>query len=290
MKIAYLITAYNNFKHLKRLINSLNNVDVKFYIHIDKKSRLSQQELLQKNNINYIKRINVWWGGWSHQQAINNLIYSAMLDNNDYYILITGSDYPIKKHSLLVEKLNQSWECINIVKGFQKHKPEHRIKHHYFDGFNRRNKLSIRSHFFLILEDILRKIKYENVFPFGDIYFGTTYWALSHDCISYIINFINSNSNYTKFYKSTLVPEESFIHSIIGGSKFIEKIKHNLTFQDWNLQPSPAIIKMEHYIKFQQQKIFRDSYGEFEPYFARKFVDSSLKLTNLIDQELLNTY
>ncbi len=288
MRIAYLITAYNNFNHLNRLIHSLNNIDVKFYIHIDKKSIIPKKGLIQKQNINYINSINVWWGGWSHQQAINDLIYNSMLDKNDYYILITGSDYPIKKHSLLVEKLKQSLEYINIVKGFQSHKPDNRIKYYYLDGFDRRKKKSIRSRFGFKLENILRKIKYEKVFSFGDIYFGTTYWALSHGCISYVINFINSNPDYIKFYKSTLIPEESFIHSIIGPSNFNEKIEHNLTYQDWNLSPHPEIIKMEHYLMFKQKKIFKDSYGEFEPFFARKFEDSSGKLTKLIDLELLN--
>jgi len=38
--IAYLIQAHNNEKHLSEMISSLNNKEVSFFIHIDKKSNI----------------------------------------------------------------------------------------------------------------------------------------------------------------------------------------------------------------------------------------------------------
>jgi hypothetical protein len=88
MKIAYLITAYNNFLHLERLINALNDrTNPVFYVHIDKKSKMPDIFNNLKNVI-FIKRRRIWWGGWSHLASIIDLIREASRNNYEYYILL----------------------------------------------------------------------------------------------------------------------------------------------------------------------------------------------------------
>lgn len=99
-KICYLILAYNDPENLYRLINRLND-RADFYIHIDKKSEIKEFTTLFEDypNVTFIKdRVKVYWGGFSIVQAELNLVETALSKNNSYmrYVLLSGSDYPIK--------------------------------------------------------------------------------------------------------------------------------------------------------------------------------------------------
>lgn len=113
MKVAYLITAYNNFNHLIALIKKIKVDNSLVYIHIDKKTIIpdfftsfSQNE----KNLTIISTVEVWWGGWSHQQAILDLINEAKKEKPDYYVIMSGQDYPIRDRSEFLELLSKNKE------------------------------------------------------------------------------------------------------------------------------------------------------------------------------------
>jgi len=285
MKIAYLITAYNNYEHLNKLINALDENNASFFIHIDKK--VEMPENIQENKkIKFIKRIKVWWGGWSHMQAILNLMTEAAKYKSDYYILLSGTDYPIRQNSFLYNKLNEGGEYINILKGFQTHKPENRIKKYYFDCFDRRNENSFKTKIFLFLEKFKSKIMTKKNYPFKEIYHGSTWWALSQNCVSYTLEYIKNNPEYVNFFKTSWCPEESFIQTILGNSKYLSECKNNLTFTDWSGIPAPVVLREEHIDLFKNRLEFDGSYGKYTPFFARKFSDNKNNLIERIEKDL----
>ncbi len=287
MEIAYLITAYNNFEHLQRLIRSLNGPHTTFYIHVDKKSNFLEKDF-DFLNVHFIERIPVSWGGWSHQQAILNLMKVAHKKEYERYVLLSEADYPIKSNNELHKKLKCDVEYLNLIKGFHPHKPEERIKYIYFEGFDRRNKNSLRTKLFTSLERLLRKIYSKKKYPFTQIYHGTTWWALSNNAVDYILTFIKKHKNYVKFFKSSWCPEESFIPTILGNSTFNEKCVGNLTYSDWSSKPAPAMITEKHITLLKNTVSFKSPYGTYEPFFARKFNDQSTELIDKIDRELRN--
>ena len=287
MKIAYLITAYNNYNHLKRLVTSLNDSNVVFFIHIDKKSKMPNN-LNEFDNVVFIKSKKVWWGGWSHVDAIIRLIRTAKSSGFDYYILLSGTHYPIRPNSFLYEKLSNGGEYIDITKGFDITKPEDRIKYYYFDCFDRRNLRSMKTVFFYLLERTISLFFQKKPFPFKQIYHGSTWWALSHDCLIYVLDQIDNNKDYIIFYQTCFCPEESFFQTIIGNSRFFSKCKTDLTYTDWSSKPAPALINQNHIELFKKQIEFNDSSGTYSPFFARKFDDSRANLIELIEKELRN--
>jgi len=288
MKIAYLITAYNNYEHLNRLLLSLDDENVHFYIHIDMKSPMPSTVSCEEK-VTFIDRIKVFWGGWSHQAAINSLIEAAYSSKADYYILISGSDYPIRPKSFLYKKLASGKEFINIMSGFHASKPEWRIKYFHFDWIDRKRK-NPKTLFFYALELMQRKLKIiaKRKYPFTRVYFGSTWWALSHGCLEYVIKFIHDNPKFTNFYKTSFCPEESYIHTIIGNSPYLDKCIGNLTYADWTENKSgPAIIGKQHLSIFKMQSEFESMYGKYTPFFARKFNDLSKDVVKAIDNELI---
>ena len=288
MKIAYLITVYHNYNHLKKLIGALNDDNVVFFIHVDKKSNMPNN-LHEFDNIIFIERAKIWWGGWSNLDAMIRLIRSAIRHNFDYYILLSGTDYPIRPNSFLYKKLSTGREFISINNGFGIPKVEDRTKYYYFDCFDRRNLRSIKTLFFYVLERTMRLFFQKKSHPFAQIYYGPTWWALSHQCLMYVLDQIDNNKDYIRFYQTSWCPEESFFQTIIGNSPFFSKCTTNLTYVDWDAEPpKPAWINQNHIELFKKQLEFDSTFGTYMPFFARKFDDSRENLIELIEKELRN--
>lgn len=278
MKIAYLIAAHNNFLHLKRLINALNEQNVTFYIHVDKKVQLPE---IKGDNIIFInKRINVHWSGFSQVKATINLLERAIWDSNDYFVLLSGTDYPIKDNSYLFNKLNEGGEYIHILPmGTDPYAPISRYKYYYFtDYFNRRDKENRTTRFFLWLQKQIRKFGITKRIPFT-LYTGASWFILSRSCVVHILNEIKVNTKYIQFFKFGFCPDESFFQTIIGNSEFYKNVKGYLTYADWSVNPGPAIISKKHLEILKNEK---------EKFFARKFNDNSAQLVELIDETLRN--
>ncbi|MEP7318389.1 MAG: beta-1,6-N-acetylglucosaminyltransferase [Panacibacter sp.] len=276
MKIAYLIAAHNNYRHLQKLINALSNGDSTFYIHIDKKSLLPN---VKDDKIFYIKnRVNVYWSGFSQVRATLNLMEEAIKGNHDYYAYISGVDYPIKPNTYLYEVLKKGNEYIQINKmGQDTFAPLSRYKYYYFtDYYNRRNKSAWQTKFFLSVQKLLRKCKIKKSIPYN-LFTGASWFVLSKACISYILNCIETDKNYIKFFKTGFCPDESFFQTIIGNSQFYQQVKNSLTYADWSVDPGPAVISENH---LPVLKTVTDKF------FARKFNDDSAAVIDSIDKEL----
>ncbi|WP_203258640.1 beta-1,6-N-acetylglucosaminyltransferase [Hyunsoonleella ulvae] len=101
MKQAILITAYKDFDNLVDIICFFDN-SFNFYIHIDKKSKLSREQLSKIKTINNVKilssKYKVNWGGLNHLKAILFLANKALKEHeNHFFHLISGQDFPIQK-------------------------------------------------------------------------------------------------------------------------------------------------------------------------------------------------
>jgi hypothetical protein len=276
MRIAYLIAAHNNYLHLKRLIDALNEQDCTFYIHIDKKSNLPD---IKGNNILFIeKRENIHWSGFSQVRATINLLEQSLADNNDYFVFTSGLDYPVRPNSYLYSKLKEGGEYIHIQKmGTDPFAPLSRYRYYYFtDHYDRRNKSSIKTKFFLWLQKTLRKLKIKKQITF-QLYTGASWFILSKPCVQDILNEIKVNRKYIRFFRSGFCSDESFFQTIIGNSEFHKNVKGYLTYADWSVDPGPAIINQHHL------PVLKNATDKF---FARKFDDNSTAIVELIDREL----
>jgi len=283
MKICYLILAHNNFNHLNRLIDALNDADSSFYIHIDKKSQ--QNYIPQSNNVRVIPtRINIHWGGFSMVEATLALMQYGTKHSADadYFILLSGVDYPIRSKEFLYTQLKEGKEYIDIAPVPVPYKPLDRYEHYFFD-FKRRN--AKLYHPLIFTEVLLKKLRIKRKPPFK-VYAGTQWFALTNKCVQYILKTVEQDKRYVQFFKHTLVPDEAFFQTIIGNSPFLEQTRASLTYTDWEVPVPPATIEERH-IEFLKTHIqFNDEYGQRFPYFARKFDDNSSALLEKIEQEL----
>jgi len=261
---------------LQKLVNALNQDNVLFYIHIDKKSSLPQ---IQGKNIHILKnRVDVHWGGFSQVEATLLLLEEALKNGFDYAAFISGKDYPVKPNEWLNQTLSKGGEFIQMNKmGTDPFAPLSRYKYYYFtDHYQRRNKKSIKTKIFLQLQKKLRQLKIAKRIPF-QLYTGACWFVLSHDCINYILQQVYTNSKLMKFFRSGFCPDEGFFQTIIGNSPFAGKVKPCMTYADWSVDPGPAMFTELHFpVIASMDAIF----------FARKFDDNSGKLLSQIDEKL----
>jgi hypothetical protein len=280
MNINYLILAHANYDHLDRLIESLDGQGINFFIHIDKISRSYQNE---KDNVFFIEdRENIIWGGFGMVEATIKLLRLAHRKSGEgYYCLLSGADYPVQSNEIIKKELAKGFERINIAEAPLPHKKMDRFEYYHFDfGWRKLMTLSEK-----VITGVGKALNLKRDIPFK-IYVGSQWFALSHECVTYILKEINDNPDYIDFFKYAKIPDEAFFHTIIGNSEFLERTKPSVTYMDWGSGTGPELITEKHVEYLQQNFEIEGGYGCFRPMFARKFDDQSKPVLEKIDRIL----
>jgi hypothetical protein len=287
MKIAYLVLAHNNPAHLQRTIQALAYDDCAFFIHVDRKSDINAFSGLAGRNVFFAeKRIAVYWGEYSQVQAILSLLRQASRAPvaYDYFVLISGSDYPLRSGRYIQEFLaaNQGWEFMNMVKMPAAGKPISRINTLRFQS----NKPIRRFGAKVLARLGLAQRDYRKYLGGLEPYAGSTWWALTRNATAYVLEFVENNQEVVKFFENVFAADEAFFHTILGNSPFKFRMRRNLLYEDTSVQgPHPALISERHValLEANDKVLVEDVFGSGEALFARKFSEDRLDLLQRID-------
>lgn len=309
MKIAYLTLTHKNPELLKRKIEFLSSEDCAFFIHVDKKHDIDRFSSIKGRNIFFSeKRIPVYWAEYSMLDAMLILLRQALAGPQkfDYFVLSTGTDYPLRSKEYIHDffSKNKGREFISAVK----------MTNH--DGcltINQINTLRIPSSkpFQRVVTRIVNQsglVRRDYRKHLGKLepFSGNTGWALTRDACLYILDFVRKNRSICRYFGTTFTPDEMMFHTILGNSIFKPRMSRHLTFEDWGdqaelLQGSgarywltrrlsnkyghPAWLNRDHIAFFAKKEkvVIDDVFGCGEVLFARKFSDNSLDLVQLIE-------
>jgi len=278
MKIAYICPAYKNPGQVKRLVEALRYPNVSFYIHIDRK--VDPQPFYdimpedQNKDVHFVQnRAEVNWGGFGLTQATLNSLQqirsSASEQDLDYLFLLTAQDYPLKSNKDIMTFLeaNKGKEFISYA---QMPTPFWipaggiwRVERYHFDGVRYGRFLRKLAHWFLPK----RKP------PMGfTAYGGSTWWCLTYECVKYVLDFIENNPNFVRFYKRAHIPDEMFFATIIMNSPFAENAVSKITGRE--LQDDIRYLRwnMAHPVLLRKEDL--DTLIASGKLFARKFDDT----------------
>lgn len=256
MKIAYIILCHKSPNQINRMIETLDNDDSEFYLHIDKKSNIGD-EIIKKDTVHIIpkgKRIDVKWGQISQVYSTLLLIDEVIKSKKkyDYVWLISGQDFPIKTKNEIVDFLTRGngSNYINIMD----------VNNNLYKRFLKRNTLLypkwivnnkfwikvVQKLYILITGGTTRTLFAKRRNTTGmSFHFGSQWWALTYECVCYLNDYVNKNPNVLNFYENTVCPDESFFQTIFMNSKFKGTQKDYLTFVDWSENKrSPKTFKM----------------------------------------------
>lgn len=101
-KHAFLVMLHNQYKLASMLLSMLDDEEVDFYIHVDKKASFTEEDMslllsnVLKSKVFFVDRINVVWGDFSQIQAELTLLKEAIKVRYSYYHLISGVDFPLR--------------------------------------------------------------------------------------------------------------------------------------------------------------------------------------------------
>lgn len=245
MKQAILITAYKNLPQLNDLLDSFDDNFV-FYIHLDRKSNVSQTEINQlagRSGVKYLsQKYKISWGGVNHLHAILELLEEANKEQNiSHFHLITGQDFPIKSNADIVSFLRANPDKIFMEYNLLPY-------HKWFEGgFERLNLYNLNDWFYgrdgigrsivmgfkAIQKRLGIKRGYPTSFP-KQIYGGSTYWTLNKASVDYVFDYLSRYPEYLKRFKWTFCAEEVFFQTIIMNSPLAKNVINDpLRFIVW---------------------------------------------------------
>lgn len=245
MKIAYLILCHKNLEQIKRLVHRLSTLNSDIYIHMDKKTHLSKEDICKLKQLNNgriyfaANRFKTYLFSYSLISATLELIRLAHSRGNyGYYVLLSAQDYPIKSTSYIKSFFEEHYPK-NFIEGdfaknhgswccqWGRHKYHQKIReiihdivghHAYF------SKIGSVLRFPIWLYDRLSVIWGER--PINELkkigfnlVAGTAWWMLTDEVISYILDEVTKNPALVRAFRTMQVPEECFFQTLIIGSE-----------------------------------------------------------------------
>jgi len=291
VKKAYIILAHKNEQQVQRLIDTLDDGNSTYFLHVDLKvSDTEFKKLFSKNSqVHFVRRVKTEWGGF----GLVNATLNAMLDirktgDFDKIILLSGQDYPIKSNEEIDQYFKNS--KFNI---FMDHfpLPNHRKwgmgggmyrVNKYFFGLSWIEKYLAKAiNFLAVFIPIINRKLAKGVQPFS----GSQWWVMDMRALNYVLDYVADHPEYVKFHRHTFAPDELFFQIILLNCKDESLRDHiandNLRYMQWKTSEiaHPEILNINDL----------DNIGESDALFARKF-DTGIdeEVINSIDDQLLH--
>ena len=294
MKVAVLIMCHIDAHRVNRLISAIDDQDIDIYVHVDKKSSISNEISVGERTrlLPDTLRVDVRWAQLSQVKAELNLIkYAHSFFKYDYYALLSGYDYPIVSmpdfKAFLLEEPKVNYISLARSKNY--------LNNGRPNNFDKRNDIYFPNCLLnqSLLSRLLRRIWVEltggynrtfNIFKrvnhsnITDFYFGSQWWCLTGSTIDWIIEYLKENQDYLDSFEGCCIPDESFFQTLFMNSPYAELRRDSLHYIDWSEHKNnPKWLTVDDF----------DSIKQSDKYFARKIADE--KLLDAFDEYINQT-
>uniref|UniRef100_A0A8D0GR24 Xylosyltransferase 1 n=1 Tax=Sphenodon punctatus TaxID=8508 RepID=A0A8D0GR24_SPHPU len=217
-------------RQLQRMFKAIYHKDHFYYIHVDKRSNYLYRQVLQFANHYPNVRVTSWrmatiWGGASLLSTYLQSMRDLMEMNDwpwDFFINLSAADYPIRTNDQLVAFLSRYRE-MNFLKSHGRDNARFIRK----QGLDRLF-LECDTHMWRLGD---RKI------PDGITVDGGSDWFLLNRKFVEYVTFSNNDlvAKMRRFYSYTLLPAESFFHTVLENSPHCDTmVDNNLRITNWN--------------------------------------------------------
>ncbi|HSC38816.1 MAG TPA: beta-1,6-N-acetylglucosaminyltransferase, partial [Chitinophagaceae bacterium] len=276
------IITYTNPVQTERMIRRMQHPDFDFYIHLDKKVDIDTHRFLADiPQVYFIRdRVDVIWGGYNTIEAELRSVQEIFDTGREYshIHLMSGQDYPIKPVSYVHDF-------------FVRHRGKEFMAYEHFDkwssiAYPRIKQYHLTNYRFpgrYQLQWLLNRVLPTRVSPLKMEYYGSSmFWALTPDCLRYILNFMKENDRFRRFIKLTWGADEFLLPTLVMNSAFRKNvINDNLLFLDFPRGTThPNIIGYRHL----------PALGSSEKLFTRKMdLEADPAIFDRVDELLVET-
>lgn len=285
-RVAFLILAHHQPRHVARLAAALAHPDAQVFLHVDAKSDLGPfREALAGVDVTVVeRRLPVFWGGFSIVAATLLLLDEAVRAGDfARFCLLSDADFPLKPPGEIVRRLLASdREFLRVAESLASGGGRAAVERRHFNdtallnprrmaggGMRRRARRLARS-----AVGIANAVLPRRVFPAGLVpYKGSQWWSLTGACVAYVRDFVRRNPEYVRFHRHVHCPDEIFFHSLVKASPFAERISHDLG------RPIDDGVRGVHYVVWKSgaPTVLRErdfpALAMSSALFARKFVE-----------------
>jgi hypothetical protein len=294
-RVAFLILAHENPRHLERLIRALPTDQSRVFVHLDRKSRTDRFGFLKGSpSVESLEdRVKVYWSDFSMVEATLQLMRQAMAHPAGFerFVLLSGVDYPLRSAGYIERffEANHASEFINMTP-----MPNDELGKRLWrltlykarSGEPIARNIGRRVLFRLGLRP--RHRDYRPVFGELQPYAGDQWWALTRDACEYVLAFVEQRPEVVEYFRNTPFPDEMFFQTLLANSPFGERVRRSLTFVEWKRRGDshPAVLDATHVERFRAAPEFRvsDWYGDEEMLFARKWPEASEEFVAVLDE------
>ncbi|XP_061567677.1 xylosyltransferase 1-like [Cololabis saira] len=230
-RIAFVLVVHGRAsRQFQRLFKAIYHTSHYYYIHVDQRSDYLHREVLslaaQYPNVRMTPwRMSTIWGGASlltmYLQSMEDLL--TMTDWSwDFFINLSAADYPIRTNEQLVAFLSKQ-RNMNFIKSHGRDNARFIRK----QGLDRLF-YECDTHMWRLGD---RKIP-EGIAVDG----GSDWFLLNRAFVDYVVNSKDELvSSMKRFYAYTLLPAESFFHTVLENSVHCETmVDNNLRLTNWN--------------------------------------------------------
>ncbi|XP_041362874.1 xylosyltransferase 2-like [Gigantopelta aegis] len=286
-RIVFVLTLNGRqIRQVVRLIRTIYHPQHYYFIHVDERQEYMFRELLPLENrlanVHLTKtRFSTIWGGASLLQAHLTFMKELMTLKEwkwDYYINLSESDYPIKTVGDLTAFLTK-YRGLNFLKSHGRDTPRFIQKQGLDQTF-----YECDNHLWRVGPRTL---------PEGIRIDGGSDWiCLYREFVDYLITSKDDLiTGLKELYKYTLLPAESFFHTVLQNSQFCDKVvDNNLHLTNWRRKQG-CKCQYKHIVDwcgcspndFKTTDLDRlMNYEEKPTFFARKFEP-------IVNQEIINS-
>ncbi|XP_068606122.1 xylosyltransferase 2 isoform X2 [Brachionichthys hirsutus] len=284
-------------RQLRRLIKAIYHHDHYYYIHVDERFSYLHREVLQIVQQYPNVKVTPWrmvtiWGGASllkaYLRSMQDLL--SMPDWEwDFFINLSGTDFPIRTNDELVVFLSQQKD-----KNFLKSHGRENVRFVKKQGLDR---------LFHECDHHMWRVGDRSIPKGVEISGGSDWFALTRRFVEYVINSQDALvSGLKRYYSYALLPAESFFHTVLVNSHMCDThVDNNLRVTNWNRKLgckcqykhivdwcgcSPNNFKPQELVRFQmRQPMTRPTF------FARKFESAvSQESIDIMDTLLYGQY
>nr|XP_057905986.1 xylosyltransferase 2 [Doryrhamphus excisus] len=295
VRVVFVLMVHGrSVRQLKRLIKAIYHCDHYYYIHVDKRSGYMHREVLQIAQQYPNIRATPWrmvtiWGGASLLKAYLHSMQDLLSMPDwkwDYFINLSGTDFPTRTNDELVAFLSQ-------------HRDKNFLKSHGRENFRFIKKQGL-DRLFHECDNHMWRLGERNI-PGGlEVSGGSDWFALTRRFVEYVINSQDDLVlGLKQFYSYALLPAESFFHTVLGNSHMCDSlVDNNLRVTNWNRKLG-CKCQYKHIVDwcgcspndFKPQDLIRIQQLSRPTFFARKFESIvNQEAIDILDTHLYGQY
>ncbi|MFZ3591240.1 beta-1,6-N-acetylglucosaminyltransferase [Bacillus sp. DJP31] len=236
LRTAFILQIHKNPEQVNKFVHQLISGDkADVFIHIDKKSRehLSGKIITGPNVITLDESIDCEWGDISQVDTTLLLLKAVVATEREYdfICLRSGQDLLIKEgfREFLEDHQRNIFMTFRLME-----RNELGLMRLYWPKITRRRYTTahpIRVYRRMLLTLYRRRL---NLLPNMkkwpkeiSFYKGSQWFSIPYSAASYILEFLEGNEWYYRYFKNTLVPDESFFQTLIMNSPYRKAVINN---------------------------------------------------------------